>query len=1060
MTARNRRLTDFPVAWILLAAAVLWTGLFASLAAIGRHEAEHEVMDLAITEARAAYQKDVSYRLWNASHGGVYVPVTPDFQPNPYLTGITNRDITTVSGQRLTLVNPAYMTRLVHELGRKEFGLQAHITSLKPLSPANAPDSWETSALQRFATNSPAPKEIAEISLIDGERHLRFIAPLVTREQCLKCHGSQGHAVGDIRGGLSVSVPLDRTYFPGAAGAIRAWRVTLAGIWALGLVGLAGVGALMNRRRLERREALALLQDGEERLRHALAAGGMGAWDWDLRSNLVQWTAEHEQLFGLPTGSFDGRLETFYRCVAPGDREAVKQHLDRIRADGSSCDVTFRVIWPDGSIHWMHAQGECRRDAQNAPRQVTGVVREITKERATRERLELQAMVLDQITDTVTVTDLQGRITYLNGAMCHLLREEPEAVVGKHIESLGPDAEQAIMQRRIFDITTTLGSWQGEVVLASPRDRPRTVHLKTQLILGHAGEPVALCGIGTDITARKQAEALLHARLKLSEVANRGTLDDLMQASLDACEELTHSSIGFFHFVHPDQKHLTLQTWSTNTLKHMCKADGKGAHYPIHEAGVWVDCFHTRAPVIHNDYNRLIHRKGMPEGHAVVTRELVVPILRDGLVTAIMGVGNKATNYNQEDVKLAEELASIAMDLVSRRRAEQALRESDANYRRLFNDATEGIAIADADTGELLDVNDAFIQLIKRTRENLIGSPQKSLHPDVDPKDRYSRTFARHRSDEHDQILPEYILTGTGEIREVEIKAQILQLGSRKVVQGFFRDATDRLKAERERERLNRELDRKNQELQNVLFAASHDLRAPLLNVQGHTHRLQEACARLIPLIEPQAQQGNESARLALAILQQEVPKSAAFVRGGAEKMDMLISGMLRLSRLGQVTMSPQPLDMDRVMKQILSSLALQLEEAGASVHVDPLPNVTGDPTLISQVFANLIDNAIKYRSRERPLTLSITGRTDGTKCVFCVEDNGTGIPPNRADKIWELFARLNPSLASGDGLGLNLVKRIVDRHRGEVHMEPNPGGGCRFFVSLPQAALQQPPPP
>jgi PAS domain S-box-containing protein len=1186
------------------------------------------------------------------------------------------------------------MTRLVHELGRKEFGLRARITSLDPVYPGNKPDPWETSALTRFASGPSAPKEIAEVSAINGENHLRFMAPLVTREQCLKCHAAQGYKVGDIRGGLSVSISLERSYFPGAVGARQAWHVTLAGIWALGLVGLGGVGMITKQRRREREEALSRLRDSEERLRLALTSGGMGAWDWDLESNCGRWTEEHERLFGLQAGTFDGRFETMKQCVHPEDREGVELVLERARTQGARCDHVFRIQWPDGSTHWMHAQGECKRDDGGSPTRFTGVVREITHERAIRERLEFQALVLDQITDTVAVTGLDGRITYVNSALCGLQGSDPEAMLGQHIESLRQDESATPTQSEVLETTLAQGTWRGEIALAATGGQHRLIDLRTQVIHSQSGDPVAVCGIGTDITARKAAEqavrererlyravvessvdgfwvvdiegrllevneayvarsgysrqellgmkvwdleavetqpaterhmerirrtghelfetkhrakdgtpwqvevnaawwsvgsgrifaflrdinkrktseSLLLTRLRLSDIADRGTLDDLMQASLDACEMLTGSTIGFFHFVDPDQKNLTLQTWSSNTLRHMCKADGKGAHYAIQQAGVWVDCFHTRAPVIHNDYNRLPHRKGMPEGHATVTRELVVPILRDGLVIAILGVGNKTTDYGPDDVQLTQELASIAMDLVNRKRAEEllraeeakfrsyvmhapvgvlvtdpegnylevnpaseqmlgyaagtlrgksvreitapedalvgaehfarvvsegfsdgvvrlrhrdghnvpvsiravrlsedrfmgimvdlserfraesALRESEARYRRLFNNATEGIAIADADTGELIDVNDAFTQLMKRSRDELVGTPQRDLHPKSEIRGQYSETFDRHRGEGHDEILRAPILTGTGEIREVEIKAQVMQLGPRRVVQGFFRDATERLKAERERERLNGELDRKNQELQNVLFAASHDLRAPLLNVQGHTRRLEQACDKLIPLLEPTAREGALFAQQALAILKQDVPKSAAFVRSGAEKMDLLISGMLRLSRLGQVAMVWQPLAMDRILQLALSSHALQLEESGATVRTNPLPDTVGDPTLIGQVFSNLIDNAIKYRSRERSLTLDITGWKESDRCVYCVEDNGIGIPAHKAAKIWELFGRLTPDLAGGEGLGLNLVKRIVDRHGGEIHMQPSPSGGCRFLFSIAAA--------
>ncbi len=161
--------------------------------------------NIAQEEARTAFDKDVIYRMWNASHGGVYALVTPETQPNPYLAHIKERDIQTPSGRQLTLINPAYMTRQVHELGREKHGYRGHITSLNPIRPKNSPDRWEKQALESFEKGDAKSLTIAEF---DDSQYLRFMRPVITKAGCLKCHGHQGYEVGDIRGGISVSVPM------------------------------------------------------------------------------------------------------------------------------------------------------------------------------------------------------------------------------------------------------------------------------------------------------------------------------------------------------------------------------------------------------------------------------------------------------------------------------------------------------------------------------------------------------------------------------------------------------------------------------------------------------------------------------------------------------------------------------------------------------------------------------------------------------------------------------------------------------------------------------------
>ncbi len=169
---------------------------------------------------------------------------------------------------------------------------------------------------------------------------------------------------------------------------------------------------------------------------------------------------------------------------------------------------------------------------------------------------------------------------------------------------------------------------------------------------------------------------------------------------LDVIGALTDSPIGFCHFVEPDQNTLALAAWSTRTMKEFCSAKGQGTHYPIAEAGVWVDCVRQRWPVIHNDYASLPHRKGLPAGHAPITRELVVPIIRADLIVAIVGVGNKPTGYDDSDVQIVSHLADVAWTIIERKRVEKALQESEARSR----ETAEALAKADINKNHFLAV--------------------------------------------------------------------------------------------------------------------------------------------------------------------------------------------------------------------------------------------------------------------------------------------------------------------------------------------------------------------
>ena len=185
---------------------------------------------LAEHDARISWEKDVLFRQWSARNGGVYVPVSESTPPNPYLN-VPNRDIT-INGRPFTLVNPAYMTRQLYEMGNVNHAIRGHITSLKPIRPQNAPDPWEREALIAFENGI---KEFKELTRLDGREYIRLMRPFVTTESCLKCHAKQGYKVGDIRGGISISVPMDiyKAQFAGTAS--KLWLAFLS-IWFAGVV--------------------------------------------------------------------------------------------------------------------------------------------------------------------------------------------------------------------------------------------------------------------------------------------------------------------------------------------------------------------------------------------------------------------------------------------------------------------------------------------------------------------------------------------------------------------------------------------------------------------------------------------------------------------------------------------------------------------------------------------------------------------------------------------------------------------------------------------------------
>ena len=257
-----------------------------------------------------------------------------------------------------------------------------------------------------------------------------------------------------------------------------------------------------------------------------------------------------------------------------------------------------------------------------------------------------------------------------------------------------------------------------------------------------------------------------------------------------------------------------------------------------------------------------------------------------------------------------------------------------------------------------------------------------------------------------------------------------------------------------ELDRVNAELGRKNEEMESMIYTASHDLRSPLVNIQGFGQRLEKAIGdihtRLAQADVP------EKVRSDLARnLDERMPTALGFITSSSLKMDGLINGLLRLSRVGRAPMLVRPLNMNAMLRDIVGNLTIQTQQAGASIRVDPLPVCLGDATQINQVFTNLLDNAIKYRDPARPLQIRISGRSDGERAHYEVADNGVGIAENHQSKVWQIFQRLDPhGPVPGEGLGLTLVRRILERHNGHITLTSTLGIGSCFAIELPAATL------
>ncbi|MDR3554922.1 MAG: PAS domain S-box protein [Syntrophobacteraceae bacterium] len=548
-----------------------------------------------------------------------------------------------------------------------------------------------------------------------------------------------------------------------------------------------------------------------------------------------------------------------------------------------------------------------------------------------------------------------------------------------------------------------------------------------------------------DITERKKAEDFARLRLELYEFSASHSLGELLQYSLDEVGALTGSPIGFYHFVESDQKNLSLQAWSTRTLKEFCKAEGHGLHYPIDQAGVWVDCVHKRRPVIHNDYSALSHRKGLPEGHAAVIRELVVPIVRSDRIVAILGVGNKSGDYTEEDVGMVSFLADIVWDITERKQAEEALRESEARLDLAVSSAHMGVWSWNIHENKRY-FDHRVCHLLEIDPATFTGTSEEFFNA-VHSDDHEAIRAALHRVATEDVLYEADYRTvwSDGSVHYLRARGRLYrdEAGQPKEINGVIWDITEIKWAEEEREKLEVRL-RQAQKLEAIGTLAggiAHDFNNILAAIMGYT----EMALADIPV--------NASTHQDL----EQVLTASLRARD-------LVQHILAFSRQGE-TNARQPIAVAPVIKEAFKLLRASLPTTIA-IRQDisrESGTVMGDPTQLHQVVMNLCTNAA-YAMRETGGELEVTlGRIEldavsakgyenlkqGPFVKLTVKDTGHGMDPATRERIFDPYFTTKP-VGVGTGLGLAVIQGIVKRHEGAIIVHSEPVKGTVFEILLP----------
>jgi signal transduction histidine kinase len=260
--------------------------------------------------------------------------------------------------------------------------------------------------------------------------------------------------------------------------------------------------------------------------------------------------------------------------------------------------------------------------------------------------------------------------------------------------------------------------------------------------------------------------------------------------------------------------------------------------------------------------------------------------------------------------------------------------------------------------------------------------------------------------------------------------------------------------------RTNETLRQQTQENETFIYSVSHDLRAPLVNLQGFSKELLHACDDLRKAVRQSSLPKPQREHIE-RLIDGDIGEALHFLQTAVLRASHIIDALLRLSRVGRVEYRRQQVDVRDIVQRVIDAMQVSIRARRARIVVHTLPRVWGDPTALEQVFANLIGNAVNYLHPERDgiVEIGTAPAPPGVQSlrIFYVKDNGLGIPEVALPRLFNAFQRLHGDIAAGEGIGLAMVRRVVERHGGRVWAESMEDVGTTFFLSLPDSASRLP---
>jgi PAS domain S-box-containing protein len=763
----------------------------------------------------------------------------------------------------------------------------------------------------------------------------------------------------------------------------------------------------------ERKQADEILRKSEKMLKEAQEMAHLGFWRWDIKTGDVEWSDEVYKIFCLDPEKFTPKIDSIQALSPwPEDHQRDKELISRAIESQTPGSYEQKFLRPDQSIGYYYSTFQGNYDENGNLYSIIGTVLDITErkkvENALRESKEKFQNLVETTNDIIWETNKDSMFTYISPRVLAVLGYAPEELIGRSPFDFMPPDEAKKINKRSEEIVASKKSYDALVNINLHKDG-HLVAFETSGVpfLDTDNNLLGYRGIDRDITERKLAEEAV-------QKSEANLVESMRIAKLGSWEY----DVNRDQFIFNDQFYSLFHTTAER------------------EGGYTMSSAQYAQKFVYPDDMALVGmeiQKALdttdPDYYAQVDHRIICADGETGHITVHIRIEKDANGHTVKTL-------GVNQDITERKKAEELIKRSAEKWQTTFNSITDIITVISKDH-EFLEINKAGCDSMGMNREDIIGKKcYKLVHGTHNPlkgcpclitlKTMEAATNEIFENDRYYQVSAWPIFDENNEV--IAFSHSVRDITERKLVDEKIKNLNATLEL-RIAERTT-QLEAANKEQEAFSYSVSHDLRAPLRRVHGFTQILQEDYADKFD---------EDGQKLCLSITE------------NTKKMGTLIDDLLAFAQLSHTDMQRSVIN----MKELINAVYLDITDAKSreriTLSIGEICNVAVDSTMIKHVWTNLLSNAVKYSSKKERAIISISCKNENGQCIYCIKDNGVGFDMNYVNKLFGVFERLHSENDfDGTGVGLAIVKRIIQRHGGKVWAESAVGKGASFYFSLP----------